>query len=59
MVEYKRCQCCGTIISSIYDVGFNKYRHIRIKYCDNCRKEIERLKGNARQYDFKQRKKNY
>lgn len=57
MVEYKRCQVCGKVISSIHDIGFNKYRHIRIKYCDDCREYMDSLHNRNRQYDFKQRKK--
>ena len=57
MDEIKRCVCCGKVISSIHDIGFNKYRHIRIKYCDTCRETIDTLRNRGYQYDFKQRKK--
>ena len=57
MVEIKRCQVCGKEISSIHDIGFNKYRHIRIKYCKGCRDYMEALHNRNRQSDYKQRQK--
>lgn len=57
MDEIKRCQACGIVISSIHDIGFNRYRHIRIKYCNNCRDVINTYRNRGYQSDFKQRKK--
>ena len=57
MEEIKRCQACGIVISSIHDKNFNKYRHIRIKYCDTCRDVINTYRNRGYQSDFKQRKK--
>ena len=43
--ENKLCEQCGKLISTPED---NYYSHIRIKYCDVCRQEVNREKARQR-----------
>lgn len=51
----KRCARCYTPIS--YEDNSDWYSHIRIKYCDDCRKIINREQAAERLKRYKQRKK--
>lgn len=51
----KRCERCYTPIS--YEDSSDWYSHIRIKYCDECRKIVEREQAAERLKRYKQRKK--
>ena len=51
----KRCARCYTPIS--YEDNSDWYSHIRIKYCDECRKIVEREQAAERLKRYKQRKK--
>ena len=51
----KRCARCYTPIS--YEDSSDWYSHIRIKYCDECRKVVEREQAAERLKRYKQRKK--
>ena len=44
MIERKYCKCCGQLISDINIEGTDFYRHIRIKYCPECR---DMMQGNS------------
>ena len=55
MEEVKRCQMCGKVISVAEEIDY--YRHIRIKYCDYCRKTAVRLQTAARVAKLRERKK--
>ncbi len=57
MADKKYCLFCGTLISDLNNPECNYYRHIRIKYCDNCRKMVEKFQTSNRVYDLRQRKK--
>lgn len=54
MEEAKRCERCGTVISTMED---DFYRHIRIKYCDRCRPEVKREQSAWRQATWRAKKK--
>lgn len=51
----KRCARCYTPIS--YEDNSDWYSHIRIKYCDECRKIVDREQAAERLKRYKQRKK--
>ena len=51
----KRCARCFTPIS--YENSADWYSHIRIQYCDECKKIIEKEKAAERFRRFKARKK--
>ena len=51
----KRCARCYTPIS--WEDNSDWYSHIRIKYCDECRKIVDREQAAARLKRYKQRKK--
>ncbi len=54
MTDIKRCMRCGKIIS---DVNCNDwYSHIRIEYCDICRKQSDREKTALRVAKLRERK---
>ena len=57
MNDLKFCKMCGVLISDATKADCNYYRHIRIKYCDCCRKVIEGIQNTNRQKDFRQRNK--
>ena len=55
MTDVKRCKRCGKIIS---DVNYSDwYSHIRIEYCDVCRKQSDREKTAIRVAKLRERKK--
>lgn len=54
MEEVKRCERCGVVVSTCEG---DYYRHIRIKYCDRCRPEVEREQSAWRQAVHRAKKK--
>lgn len=46
MEDVKFCQRCGVVISTSEG---DFYRHIRVKYCDKCRPDVEREQATWRQ----------
>ena len=55
MTDVKRCKRCGKIIS---DVNYSDwYSHIRIQYCESCRKQSDREKTAIRVAKLRERKK--
>jgi len=54
MEEVKKCQRCGVVVSTCEG---DYYRHIRVKYCDTCRPEIEREQAAWRQATRRAKKK--
>lgn len=54
MTDIKRCKRCGKIIS---DVNYSDwYSHIRIQYCESCRKQSDREKTAIRVAKLRERK---
>lgn len=54
MTDVKRCKRCGKIIS---DVNYSDwYSHIRIQYCESCRKQSDREKTAIRVAELRKRK---
>ena len=54
MTDIKRCKRCGKIIS---DINYSDwYSHIRIQYCDACRKQSDREKTAIRVAKLRERK---
>lgn len=51
----KRCERCYTPIS--YEDTADWYSHIRIQYCDECKKIVEKEKAAERFRRYKQRQK--
>ena len=51
----KRCERCYTPIS--YEDTADWYSHIRIKYCDECKKIVEKEKAAERFRRFKEKQK--
>ena len=56
MTDRKFCKRCGVLISDLNN-NADWFSHIRIQYCDICRKDSEREKTALRIYNFRQRKK--
>ena len=54
MNDIKRCKRCGKIISDINSSDW--YSHIRIQYCDACRKQSDREKTAIRVAELRKRK---
>lgn len=54
MTDVKRCKRCGKIISDINSSDW--YSHIRIQYCDACRKQSDREKTAIRVAKLRERK---
>ena len=55
MTDVKRCKRCGKIIS---DVNYSDwYSHIRIQYCESCRRQSDREKTAIRVAKLRERKK--
>lgn len=54
MTDIKRCKRCGKIISDINSSDW--YSHIRIQYCDDCRKQSDREKTAIRVAKLRERK---
>lgn len=55
MIEVKRCKRCGKEISNVYEADW--FRHMRVQYCEECRKQSDREKTALRVYNLRQRKK--
>lgn len=51
----KRCERCFTPIS--YEETADWYSHVRIQYCDTCKKIVEKEKAAERFRRYKQRQK--
>ena len=54
MTDIKRCKRCGKIISDVNSSDW--YSHIRIEYCDVCRKQSDREKTAIRVAKLRERK---
>lgn len=54
MTDIKRCKRCGKVISDIDSADW--YSHIRIQYCDACRKQSDREKTAIRVAKLRERK---
>lgn len=52
--EIKCCSVCGKVISTPESDYFS---HIKILYCDDCRKEVEREQSRQRMAELRKRKK--
>lgn len=55
MTDIKRCKRCGKIISDVNSSDW--YSHIRIQYCESCRKQSDREKTAIRVAKLRERKK--
>ena len=51
--ENKYCEVCGKLISTSDSDYFS---HIKIMYCDTCRKEVEREQSRLRMAELRKRK---
>lgn len=54
MTDIKRCKRCGKVISDIDSADW--YSHIRIQYCNACRKQSDREKTAIRVAKLRERK---
>ena len=54
MTDVKRCKRCGKIISDVSSADW--YSHIRVQYCDACRKQPDREKTAIRVAELRKRK---
>lgn len=59
MTEIKRCQRCGMIISDDRNGTADYYRHISVKWCDSCRKIVERQQAAERMKKLRERRRIY
>lgn len=55
MTDVKRCKRCGKIISDVNSSDW--YSHIRVQYCESCRKQSDREKTAIRVAKLRERKK--
>ena len=55
MTDVKRCKRCGKIISNVSSADW--YSHIRVQYCESCRKQSDREKTAIRVAELRKRKK--
>ena len=55
MTDVKRCKRCGKIISDVSSADW--YSHIRVQYCESCRKQSDREKTAIRVAELRKRKK--
>lgn len=55
MNDVKRCKRCGKIISDVSSADW--YSHIRVQYCESCRKQSDREKTAIRVAELRKRKK--
>lgn len=55
MTDVKRCKRCGKIISDVNSSDW--YSHIRVQYCESCRKQSGREKTAIRVAKLRERKK--
>ena len=54
MTDVKRCKRCGKIISDVSSADW--YSHIRVQYCESCRKQSDREKTAIRVAELRKRK---
>ena len=54
MNDVKRCKRCGKIISDVNSSDW--YSHIRVQYCESCRKQSDREKTAIRVAKLRERK---
>ena len=54
MTDVKRCKRCGKIISDVSSADW--YSHIRVQYCESCRKKSDREKTAIRVAELRKRK---
>ena len=54
MNDVKRCKRCGKIISDVSSADW--YSHIRVQYCESCRKQSDREKTAIRVAKLRERK---
>lgn len=54
MTDVKRCKRCGKIISDVSSADW--YSHIRVQYCESCRKQSDREKTAIRVAKLRERK---
>lgn len=54
MTDVKRCKRCGKIISDVNSSDW--YSHIRVQYCESCRKQSDREKTAIRVAKLRERK---
>lgn len=54
MTDIKRCKRCGKIISDVSSADW--YSHIRVQYCESCRKQSDREKTAIRVAKLRERK---
>lgn len=54
MNDVKRCKRCGKIISDVSSADW--YSHIRVQYCESCRKQSDREKTAIRVAELRKRK---
>jgi hypothetical protein len=52
----KRCTMCGAIISDMDDPTTDYYSHIRLKYCPDCRRAVEKRQSLERVKRYRERK---
>ncbi len=57
MSNVKYCEYCKRPISDLDDPATDYFRHIRLKYCNECRKLSNSLKASERVKRLRQRKK--
>ena len=57
MDQIVHCARCYKAISWEWQPECNWYRHIRVKYCDECRAEIKREQNVARVKRYRERQK--
>ena len=58
MNNVKMCvRCNAAIISNLHDANADYYRHLSVKYCDECRKITEREQTARRLKRYRERKK--
>lgn len=59
MTDLKRCQRCGKIISDDRNGTADYFRHISVKWCDECRPLIERAQAAERMKKLRTKRKLY
>lgn len=55
MRDIKYCKRCGREISNVNEADW--FRHISVKYCEQCREQSDREKTALRVHNLRQRKK--
>lgn len=59
MKELKRCQRCGKIISDDRNGNADYFRHISVKWCDDCKLIVRRQQTAERMKKLRARNKLY